>query len=96
MSGLDVVGVPRRNGELAFDAPWQSRAFGLAAAVVDTRFDRDWEPFRTRLIAAIAADEQRPYWASWTAALEDLLVTTDLVSADDLDRLSTGASTDRG
>ena len=33
VSGLDGVDVPRRNGELAFDAPWQSRAFGLAAAV---------------------------------------------------------------
>lgn len=90
MSGLDVVGVPRRNGELAFDAPWQSRAFGLAAAVVETRFGKDWEPFRTRLIAAIAADEERPYWQSWTVALEDLLVTTGLVSADDLARMPTG------
>ena len=32
LSGLDL---PRRNGELAFDAPWQSTVFGLAAAVVD-------------------------------------------------------------
>jgi hypothetical protein len=85
---LEVVDVPRRNGELAFDAPWQSRAFGLAAAVVETCFGRDWEPFRTRLIAAIAADQTRPYWESWTVALEDLLVTTALLSAEDLDRVS--------
>lgn len=84
MNGLEDVGVPRRNGELAFDAPWQSRAFGLTAAVVETRFGKDWEPFRTRLIAAIAADETRPYWESWTAALEDLLVATALLSAEDL------------
>lgn len=84
MSGLDEVGVPRRNGELAFDAPWQTRAFGLAAALVETRFDRDWEPFRTRLIVAVAADQDRPYWESWTAALEDLLVSHDLVSTEDL------------
>lgn len=85
MSGLDGVDVPRRNGELAFDAPWQARAFGLAAVLVRTRFDEDWEPFRTSLIAAIASDEARPYWESWTAALEDLLVSSDLVSPDDLD-----------
>ena len=84
MSGLDGVDVPRRNGELAFDAPWQSRAFGMAAAVVDTRFGKDWGPFRSELIAAIAADEERPYWESWTAALEELLVSTGLVSADEL------------
>ena len=88
MNGLEGVGVPRRNGELAFDSPWQSRAFGLAAAVVDTCFGNDWEPFRTRLIAAIAADQTRPYWESWTVALEDLLVTTDLLSAEDLSQMS--------
>lgn len=84
MSGFDGVDVPRRNGELAFDAPWQSRAFGMAAAVVETRLAMDWEPFRRELIAAIAADEQRPYWESWTVALERLLVSTGLVSADEL------------
>jgi hypothetical protein len=84
VSGLDELDVPRRNGELAFDAPWQSRAFGMAAAVVETRFGKNWEPFRIRLIAAIGADEQRPYWESWTAALEDLLVSAGLVSADEL------------
>ncbi len=88
MSGLEVVGVPRRNGGLAFDAPWESRAFGIAAAVVATCFDEDWEPFRTRLIAAIAADQTRPYWESWTVALEELLVTTALLSAQDLDDMS--------
>jgi hypothetical protein len=92
VSGLDRVEVPRRNGELAFDAPWQARIFGLAAALVETHFDEDWEPFRTRLIAAIAADQARPYWESWTAALEDLLVTVDLVSADDLDAAITSPS----
>ena len=88
MSGLDRIEVPRRNGELAFDEPWQARAFGLAAVLIRTRFDEDWEPFRTRLIAAIAADEARPYWESWTEALEDLLISTDLVSSDDLDALT--------
>ena len=88
MSGLDVVDGPRRNGELAFEAPWQSRAFGLAAAVVETRFGKDWEPFRVHLIAAIAADEERPYWESWTAALEEQLLMTGLLSAGDLEQVS--------
>jgi hypothetical protein len=84
VSGLDDVDVPRRNGELAFDQPWQSRAFGMAAAVVATRLGEDWQPFRSVLIGAIAADEERPYWESWTAALEELLVSTGLISADEL------------
>jgi uncharacterized membrane-anchored protein len=73
---LDVDGAaapPRTNGELVFDAPWQARAFGLAAAVIETRFGGDREPFRQHLIAAIAADPERPYWDSWVVALERLV-----------------------
>lgn len=70
---------PRRNGELAFDAPWQSRVFGLCAAIVETCFNGDREPFRQQLIAAIAAEPDRPYWDSWTVALERLVVEAGLV-----------------
>ena len=72
MSGL---GLPRRNGELAFDAPWQSTVFALAAAVIEHAFGGDREPFRQQLIKAIAAEPGRPYWESWTAALEALVLT---------------------
>ena len=72
LSDLDL---PRRNGELVFDAPWQSTAFALAAAVVEHAFGGDREPFRQQLIKAIAADTGRPYWESWTAALEALVQT---------------------
>lgn len=72
LSGMDL---PRRNGELAFDAPWQSTVFALAAAVADHAFGGDREPFRQQLIKAIAAEPGRPYWESWTAALEALAAT---------------------
>ncbi len=72
LSDLDL---PRRNGELAFDAPWQSTVFALAAAVIEHAFGGDREPFRQQLIAAIAAQPGRPYWESWTAALEALAQT---------------------
>jgi hypothetical protein len=72
LSDLDL---PRRNGELVFDAPWQSTVFALAAAVVEHAFGGDREPFRRQLIEAIAAEPGRPYWESWTAALEALVQT---------------------
>lgn len=65
--------LPRRNGELAFDEPWQGTVFALAAAVVEHALGGDREPFRRQLIAAIAAEPGRPYWESWTAALEALV-----------------------
>jgi hypothetical protein len=67
--------LPRRNGELAFDAPWQSTVFALATAVVEHAFGGDREPFRRQLIEAIAAQPGRPYWESWTTALEALVET---------------------
>ena len=70
LSDLDL---PRRNGELAFDAPWQSTVFALAVAVIEHAFGGDREPFRQQLIKAIAAEPGRPYWESWTAALEALV-----------------------
>jgi hypothetical protein len=71
---------PRRNGELAFEEPWQVRLFGLTAAVVETRFGGDREPFRRRLIQEVGDRPDRPYWESWLAALEGLL------EAEGLDR----------
>jgi nitrile hydratase accessory protein len=75
--------LPRENGELVFDAPWQGRVLGMALAVVQER-GLDWDDFRQRLIAAIDADPARPYYESWTAALTDLVVDLDVASADDV------------
>ena len=74
MIELDVDGPaapPRHNGELAFDAPWQGRVFGLAIAVTE-QAGLPWEEFRQRLIAAVAEAPERPYWESWLVALERL------------------------
>ena len=85
-AALDVDGPaapPRRNGELVFDAPWESRAFGLAVALAEAgRFT--WDTFRDRLVARIAADPAGPYWAAWLAALEDVLATSGAVAPDDV------------
>ena len=90
---VDVEGLPRRNGELAFEAPWQSRVFGLAAGVVSTSYDGDWTVFRQSLKAAVAAQPDRPYWESWMAALEDLLLTSGLLPVELLhERLGEDAS----
>ena len=67
-----VAALPRRNGELAFDEPWQGRVFGAALAVVQEQ-GLDWDEFRRRLITAIGDDPERPYWESWLAAFEALL-----------------------
>jgi hypothetical protein len=66
-------GIPRDNGEPVFAAPWESRAFGLAATYLDRRGE-DWARFRHRLMDAIAeGSPDMPYYEAWVTALERLL-----------------------
>ena len=78
------IALPRDNGELAFEEPWEGRAFALAVAVVD-ELDLPWDAFRLRLIDAISEQPDRPYYESWAVALESLVVSLDLATEAALD-----------
>jgi nitrile hydratase accessory protein len=75
---------PRRNGELVFDAPWQGRAFGMAVGVVE-RLGLEWKAFQERLIAAIAAHPEAPYYDCWVVALERLVLDYGAVTAKEME-----------
>ena len=78
------AGLPRDNGELVFEAPWQARAFALAVALVE-RLDLPWDAFRLRLIDEIARHPDRAYYESWAAALESMVVSLGLTNTEALD-----------
>ena len=84
----DDLAVPRRNGELVFEAPWEGRVFGMAVALRDDQVF-DWDAFRDRLVAEIAAAEEHGdasgYYERWLASFERLLLDTEVVSAEELD-----------
>ena len=84
-----TAALPRKNGELVFEAPWESRAFGLAVAMSD-QDQYAWEDFRQRLIAEIATADASAagssYYERWLAAFESLLVERGFVSREELDR----------
>ncbi len=91
MTGAEAL--PRSNGELVFEEPWQARAFGLAVGVVQAQ-GIDWEEFRGRLIEEIGAWEREhahdptesySYYERWLATLERLLVETGMVSSDEIE-----------
>lgn len=63
--------LPRSNGELVFDHPWQARAMAMAVLLVE-RTGRPWNDFRQHLVDAISDEPGRPYWESWVAAVESL------------------------
>ena len=83
---------PRRNGEIVFDALWESRVFGMTMTLHEQKAFR-WEEFRARLIEAIAAWERAHhphaegyrYWDCWLAAFERLVTEKGLCPPANLD-----------
>lgn len=90
---LDIEGPaapPRKNGELVFAAPWESRIFAMAVALHEQGVF-EWDEFREQLIAEIGAWERRhgtdaewSYYARWQAALETLLAHKQVCPATEL------------
>lgn len=82
--------LPRSNGELVFEDPWQGRVFGIAVSLhEDGRYD--WPAFQERLIEEIRAHgggdrSAEDYYGHWLAALERLLIEHGLVDPGELDR----------
>lgn len=81
---------PRSNGELVFAEPWESRAFGMAVSLYESGAFT-WPEFQAALVARIAAweaaaapEEPYNYYRLWLAALEDVLVSRCVVSADEV------------
>ena len=70
--------LPRDNGELVFEEPWQGRALGMAVVVLE-RTGLSWADFRRHLVTAIASRPAAPespataYYGAWLDALESLV-----------------------
>jgi nitrile hydratase accessory protein len=83
---------PRRNGELVFDALWESRVFGMTMTLYE-RGAFQWDEFRSRLIAAITDweranhphDGSYRYWECWLRAFERLLADKGITAPATLD-----------
>jgi nitrile hydratase accessory protein len=89
LTSLDgTTTVPRRNGELVFDQPWQGRVFGMAVALSEQGL-LPWEDFRQALVAEIAAAEARGgefrYYDAWLAAFERVLAARGAVRPEELE-----------
>jgi nitrile hydratase accessory protein len=77
--------LPRDNGELVFEEPWQARALGMGVVVLE-RTGASWAEFRTHLVAAIERQPRDPdvsaataYYSAWLEALEGLLAERGLL-----------------
>ena len=80
---------PRTNGELVFDAPWQSRLFGVTATLVDSGAV-GWSEMQAALISEVArvdaagSDTGDPavYWGCWLDALGRVVSAGGVIDPD--------------
>jgi nitrile hydratase accessory protein len=79
--------LPRANGELVFEAPWEGRAFGIAVTLNEQAV-YPWRSFRDALVDHIAADEaaarETTYYERWLASLETLLIEKGILDPEEL------------
>jgi nitrile hydratase accessory protein len=88
-----TAGLPRKNGELVFESPWESQAFGMAIALHE-QGHYDWEEFRQRLISEIGdwerSDEDEravwDYYRHWLASFEALIKDRGLLSEEEIEQ----------
>jgi nitrile hydratase accessory protein len=81
----DLDGLPRKNGELVFEAPWQGRAFGMAVALSE-QGAYAWDDFREKLVAEIAHGDGAAYYSSWLEALSELLLERGILTEAEVSR----------
>lgn len=90
----EEVSPPRKNGELEFHEPWQSRSFGMALALYDKKLYTTWDEFRTRLVNGISVWEKKNadhidnpdwnYYEHWQEALYELVVETGVLDKHEI------------
>ncbi|CAN5476952.1 hypothetical protein BH11ACT6_BH11ACT6_55650 [soil metagenome] len=95
LTGLDEAGgavaLPRSNGELIFDAPWQGRLFGLVVHMCQAGAF-NWDEFKTHLIAVIDESgiddtcDPSVYYRQFGEAFCRLVAEKDFASADVLEQ----------
>jgi nitrile hydratase accessory protein len=96
MSGAPIpqmdgdLAYPRKNGEPVFDAPWQSRAFGMVVGL-HTAGLYPWDDFKDLLIDEIAAGPcaaapagSPEYYYQWVDAFCRLLVSKGIISGEEM------------
>jgi nitrile hydratase accessory protein len=79
--------LPRKNGELVFDAAWEARVFGMTISMHERQLF-DWNEFRDELIEEIGeadrAGSDSTYSERWLQAFEHLLLEKGLISPEEL------------
>ena len=84
----EEIALPRENGELVFESPWEARAFGLAVAL-NEKGAFEWKLFSQTLTEEIAiaeqAGESSTYYERWLRALHRVTTDQALLASQEVD-----------
>ena len=86
----EVSSPPMANGEVVFEAPWQSRVFGITRLMCEQGL-YNWDEFRECLIKRIEASDHSnyQYFEHFLGALTDLLDQKKILSVQEIDAFAT-------
>jgi nitrile hydratase accessory protein len=80
-----IAALPRDNGEIVFNEPWEATAFGVAMTLTN-QGSFPWESFRQQLIKAIEASNGcEAYYESWSKALHASVINARLLREDEIE-----------
>ncbi|WP_104176543.1 nitrile hydratase accessory protein [Cryobacterium sp. Y50] len=83
-----IAAIPRDNGEIIFNEPWEATAFGVAVTLTN-QGSFTWESFRQQLIKAIEASNGcEAYYESWSKALHASVINARLLPEDEIEELA--------
>ena len=90
----ETTALPRQNGELLFEAPWEARAFGLAVTL-NEQGAYPWRDFSQKLADHLStiesngdtAGETAIYYEQWLATLEEMAIANGLLTQEELDAM---------
>ena len=82
------LALPRVNGEMVFESPWEARAFGLAVVLHEQGWF-EWRVFSTALakeiVAAESGGESSTYYERWLRALRHVTTSRSLLAEREID-----------
>lgn len=88
----EQIALPRLNGELLFETPWEARAFGMAVALNENGA-YVWRDFSHGLAAETAEAERHgiasSYYERWLETLEKLVVAKGFITPQELEHRTT-------
>jgi nitrile hydratase accessory protein len=89
ISNMDgAAALPRSNGELVFEAPWEGRAFGIGVELNESGL-YPWRTFRDGLVREIDQDQANgqtaSYYEVWLTTLEKLLIDKGVLTPEELE-----------